>query len=207
MKLGFVTTIMTLVIASTGNAKDRVQTPLSRVELMSALREGHQLAFGRQPNERRLAMAWAQVALENGQGKYTYNHNLGNLVSRAASTSTYWNGGDRYHPYMSFATFAEGAEAYWRVLSRCWIAVSRFDQGDPTGAAEALKRCRYYEAPVEDYAKGLNRLYSYGRDHVLTEERDERKQQDQRFIELIRATFERGTPARRAAFFPTDDDR
>ncbi len=60
---------------------ERQLTPISRVELARALKEGHYKVFKKYPSENRLAVAWAQIAIENLQGKIVYNHNLGNIKS------------------------------------------------------------------------------------------------------------------------------
>jgi len=51
-------------------------TPISRADLAAALLRGHIKEFGKLPSENRLSMGLAQVSLENGNGKYSYNHNL-----------------------------------------------------------------------------------------------------------------------------------
>ena len=71
-----------------------VLTPMTRTELLGALREGHVKAFGRLPSRERMAMAWGQVAFENGQGRWTYNHNLGNVGTTASNQPAYYNRGD-----------------------------------------------------------------------------------------------------------------
>jgi hypothetical protein len=150
-----------------------VQTPMSRAELVSALREGHVRVFGREASKNRLAMAWGQVALENGQGRLTFNHNLGNVVAGRGQLG--YRLGD-HQPYRSFISFADGAEAYWRVISRCMPALLKFDTGRPLDAALWLKRCRYFEAEISEYAPGLTKLYTYAQETVIPEEEHEREE-------------------------------
>ena len=162
----------------TGDRYPMVQTPMTRVELMSALREGHVKVFGQLPSKNRLAMAWGQVALENGQGKLSYNHNLGNVGPGRPEQGTYFNSRDR-HIYRAFDTFADGAAAYWEVIKRCKAALARFDQGNPTEAALYLQRCGYFEADLENYTKGFSSLYYYARTRVMQEEERQLGQEGQ----------------------------
>jgi hypothetical protein len=152
------------------------KTPMTRVELLVALREAHVRVFGKVPNKNRLAMAWGQVAFENGHGQLSYNHNLGNVASaRPAETPSYYSHDD-HHFYRAFATFVDGAEAYWAVIKRCGAALARFDQGNPSEAARYLKRCGYFEADLEQYTKGFSNLYYFARTKVFAEEERERQQ-------------------------------
>jgi hypothetical protein len=141
-------------------------TPMTRVQLLDALREGHFWVFGEEVNDRRLAMAWSQVATENAQGAVVFNHNLGNVGLSTPTQSSYLNEGDR-HVYGAFVTAEEGAEAYWAIVQRCPAALEAFDVGDAASAAAALKECRYFEADVTRYARRLSYLYEYAAAHVL----------------------------------------
>lgn len=143
-----------------------VQTPMSREEIAVALKQGHVRVFGSEPSENRLAMSWSQVALENGHGTYVWNHNLGNTTPWAAGQSAYYNPGDHNY-YKSFATFSDGAAAYWATIKRCTAALADFDKGDSTKASHDLKVCHYYEAPEAPYAKMLKDLFDYSKRTVL----------------------------------------
>ncbi len=143
-----------------------VQTPLTREELGKALREGHVDVFGSEPSDNRLAMGWAQVALENGHGRYVWNHNLGNIAAWAVGQTAYYNPGDGNY-YKDFHTFKEGAAAYWSTVKRCTKAIVDFDAGDGTAAATHLKQCNYYQAPVAPYARMLTDLFSYFKRNIL----------------------------------------
>src|SRR6478735_5228340 len=57
----------------------KVSTPISQVELVTTLRDAHVQQYGFEPSRSRLAMAWAQVALENANGQVMWNHNIGNI--------------------------------------------------------------------------------------------------------------------------------
>jgi len=155
-----------------------VRTPMTRVELLSALRDGHVKAFGVLPSRERLAMAWGQVAFENGHGKYTYNHNLGNVGTTAKDQPTYYNRGDG-HWYRHHETFVDGAAAYWEIVKRCATALRRFDAGDPVDAAASLKKCGYFEADLATYTRGFVALYHFANDKVFVEEQREQQRQEE----------------------------
>ncbi len=169
----FTATVFTLLlIAENANAQNAytvvqmIQTPLSREDMAKALKQGHVRAFGSEPNESRLAMGWAQVALENGHGRYVYNHNLGNTTAWATGQSAYYNPGDHNY-YKSYATFSDGAAAYWETIKRCTAAVVDFDKGDSQKASHDLKACHYYEALEAPYARLLKDLFDYAKRSVL----------------------------------------
>jgi hypothetical protein len=154
-----------------------VQTPMTRGELMNALREGHIRVFGKPASKNRLAMAWGQVAFENGHGKLTFNHNLGNVGPTAADQPRYYNRGDG-HFYRHHDDFVSGAAAYWEVIKRCSAALARFDTGNPTEAAMYLKRCGYFEADLVVYTRGFSSLYYFAHSKVFTEEENERQERE-----------------------------
>ena len=176
-----------------------VRTPMTRTELLGALREGHLRVFGKLPSNNRLAMAWGQVAFENGHGKLVYNHNLGNVGASAPDQPTYFNKGD-HHWYRNHDTFVDGAVGYWEVIQRCQPALARFDWGNPHEAAVWLKRCNYFEADLAVYDKGFSSLFYLAKDKVIAEEENERKQRE--LLEAMRAAVERDGPATAPA---TDD--
>jgi hypothetical protein len=154
-----------------------VRTPMTRTELMVALREGHLRVFGKLPSRNRLAMAWGQVAFENGHGKLVYNHNLGNVGSSAPDQPTYYNRGDG-HWYRSHETDVDGAVAYWEVIKRCSAALANFDWGNPNEAAKHLKRCNYFEADLDTYTHGFSPLFYLAYNKVYQEEENERQQKE-----------------------------
>ena len=154
-----------------------VRTPMTRTELIGALREGHLQVFGRLPSNNRLAMAWGQVAFENGHGKFVYNNNLGNVGATASDQPTYFNKGDG-HWYRHHDTAVSGAAAYWEVIKRCQPALQRFDQGNPSEAARWLKRCNYFEADLDVYTRGFTTLFYLAKDKVIPEEENERQQKE-----------------------------
>ncbi len=150
-------------------------TPLSQTELLAQLRNAHELQFGYAPNRSRLAMAWAQVALENAQGEVIWNHNLGNVGPRKNDV---WYRHSSLTTYRSFETFAEGGMAYWRTVSHCQSTLAMFDAGWPGQVAENLKRCGYFGADVQLYIDGMNRLYIYALTKVIPNEERARKEKE-----------------------------
>lgn len=150
-----------------------LQQPKTRIattplEILGSLIESHVNVFGYYPSPDRLAIAYAQVGLETGQGRVLWNNNIGNIDP---------NNGDDSQPYYihnrngrhrrSFETLSEGSEAYWLVVKRpkCKNAIWAFDSGSPTLAAHVLKGCHYYSSSEEDYAKVMRDLFK--RAHVL----------------------------------------
>ena len=135
---------------------DKIQTPVTEYELENILYEAHVDVFGKIPSKNRLAMGWAQIALENGGGSKTYNFNLGNIG--ANDRDSYYNVSG-YH-YRNYGNFMQSARTYWHIIARCKSAVMYFDAGYSHEAAKALHRCGYFRADVIEYAKVLNSLFS-----------------------------------------------
>lgn len=117
-------------------------TPLSELAIANALIAGHKDVFNKRVPGHRLAVAWAQVALETGRGKRTKGNDLGNVGGR----------------FVSFKTPRQGAQAYWKAVAKCKPALGYFDVGDARGAAEQLGRCHYYSADPAAYASGMASL-------------------------------------------------
>jgi hypothetical protein len=135
---------------------DKVQTPITEFELENVLYEAHVDVFGKKPSENRLAMGWAQVALENGAGAKTYNFNLGNIG--ASERDSYYNVSG--HHYRNYGNFMQSARTYWHIISRCNMAVKYFDAGYADAAAHALRRCGYFRADVDAYSSELSSLFN-----------------------------------------------
>lgn len=170
------------------------RTPLTQVELLHALREGHRMVFGTYPSKNRLAMAWGQVAFENGGGKYSFNHNLGNVGASAADQPTYFNRGD-HHWYRAFIDFDDGAAAYWSVIKRCWPALRAFDTGNPQVAVVALKNCNYFEASVAEYSPGFTSLFYTALSKIIPEVDRDEERRTQELLAAIRASITDAGPA------------
>jgi hypothetical protein len=112
----------------------RVRTPIGASELAAVLRDGHRYQFGRAPSRRRLVAAWAQVALENGQGRECFSFNLGMVGAVADQPYHFLHG----HRFRSYADHVEGSRGYWAVMAHHPITLRMFDAGDVAGAARAM---------------------------------------------------------------------
>lgn len=154
------------VDAPCGLNVDKVHTPLTQEEVAGALQEAHEDVFGCRPSPQRLAMAWAQVAFENGRGERVFNNNLGNIGSNPVKPRRpyYKLAG---HRFRSFENPMAGAIAYWQTLkSRCSGSLKHFDAGDPFGAAVRLKNCGYYRTDIDHYTVNLTSLFYEANKHM-----------------------------------------
>lgn len=161
--------------------RPRVSTPLTPTELLATLRQAHIVQYGSPPNQARLAMAWAQVALENAHGAMMWNHNVGNVGPGRNDT---WYRHSPSTRYRSFESFIDGAKTYWRVVTWCKAAIKMFDVGNPVQAAEYLHQCGYYEDDYGAfYARTMSSLYGFALSTVIPEEARERREKEQRIRE------------------------
>lgn len=149
---------------------DRQKTPLTRLELVHALRDGYFQAFHQAPSTKTLAVAFAQNALENASGQAIWNHNFGNITAGKAWKDA---GKDYYvlhvaerldvknHPdkwtdidlaFRALPTSADGAQQYWALLASAHYAsvLPIFASGDASAAAYKLSELGYFTAHVED---------------------------------------------------------
>lgn len=165
--------------AAKGTRHAMVQTPLTEVELMATLKDAHVEVFGVQASPKRLSMAWAQVAFENGRGKYVYNRNIGNTVTTLPEHNYYCVKGQCYR---SFASFMESGKLYWATIKHCVAALAAFDTAQSYVAAQKLKDCHYYDGDVKQYASSMSSLYDEAMKRVLPQEEHDRqfKQEVQR---------------------------
>lgn len=154
-----------------------VNTPLTRSELLTTLRDAHREAYGSEPSRNRLAMAWAQVAGENLHGKLIYNRNLGNVGPYRPDQPYYVVPAD-HHRYRHFNSFIEGAKAYWATVRHCTAAIRMFDDGNAPKAAEYLRNCGYYEAELDVYSRTMKSLYWFAMSTVIPEEERERREKE-----------------------------
>ena len=175
-----------------------VQTSLSRIELLGALREGHVRVFGTVPTKNRLAMAWGQVALENGHGKNVYNHNLGNIAPWRADQPRYLSADGNY--YRDFDTFVDSAAAYWSTIKHCVPALVKFDSGQPIEATRQLRACHYFDADLAAYTRMLTSLYYFAMTNVIVQDEHEQEERDRK------ATEEREAAHRAATALDTELD-
>jgi len=154
--------LLVFLISSSAFANDlfkkRAITPTTKDVLISALYKGHKQVFKQAPNNKRLAMALAQINLENGHGKKIYNHNLGNVGPRRTQKVPYFIlGGSKF---MAHKSFLQGAVGYWHHLKAvCPGALPYFSSGHPIVAGYRLRACNYYTSPKVKYSRLLNILY------------------------------------------------
>jgi len=160
---------------------ERLKTPLTREELVLALRDGYHLAFGQGPSLKTLGSAVAQNALETAWGRATWRWNFGNLTAGAA-----WKKDHDYfvlhvaerldkvnHPdkwteidlaFRAYDSATEGARGYWALLGSKYYAsvLPLFAEGDVSAAAHRLSELGYFTAHVEDTIdKRGNRVPGY----------------------------------------------
>ena len=138
--------------------RNKVLTPLNKTQIVVALKCGYKKVFSKKPNMNTVAMALAQVSLENAHGKVIYNNNLGNVGPRRGQSVPYYLlGGTKF---ISHKTPCSGAVSYWGYLNTlCSDALVCFSLGRPVMASHLLRRCNYYTAPKQKYTKVLSMLF------------------------------------------------
>lgn len=151
--------LLAATITTTARAP-RDATPIGRAELAAVLRDGHFAVFGSFPSRRRLAIAWAQCALESGQGARSRGHNIGSIGAPAGAPS-FLVAGARFRVY---GDFIEAARDYWSVVGRSQRALACFDAGDAACAARALHGF-YHRTDPEVYGAAMRSLaWTFRRD-------------------------------------------
>jgi hypothetical protein len=153
------------------------KTPIKRTELISVLRDSYAHRFGSTPSDNTLAMAWAQIALENATGTQVYGRNLGNVVRTERNQAYFVNTVDG-HQYRWFDAFIDSAQVYWEVVSHCEPALLAFNTGDAATSANWLKRCGYFESDAESYVIGMRKWFTYAKEVVMPAEEQERQEKE-----------------------------
>ena len=152
----FIYLVIVLLNPKSSFREHKVLTKIDKQELFTVLKESHQMVFKTSPSEKRLAMAWAQVALENGSGAQVFNYNLGNIGASENEPHFYIAG----HRFAANDNALEGGTAYWSHLKKsCKSSLSYFDRGDPQGSALQLRRCGYYRASTKIYTRIMSQPY------------------------------------------------
>jgi hypothetical protein len=139
----------------------RILTPLTPNQVISILNDAHYSNYNKYPSKNRLANAWAQVAIENGQGKLIYNYNFGNIGAPKHTKHPYFViAGSRF---ISHSSPLDGAKRYWTTLKdHCPYSLVFFDAGLPEKAAYQLYKCHYYGADPNYYAEQMRKLFFKG---------------------------------------------
>lgn len=150
---------------SIDNVQSKQLTPISQIDLMQELEKSHILVNKEIPSKNRLAAGWAQVALENGQGKFVYNYNLGNIGPLGKFQPYYYHSNET--TYRSFESFTDGGKAYWHTLNRCKFVLTQFDNADIKGASYTLYKCKYYGADPKIYSILMEKLFNFARFKIL----------------------------------------
>lgn len=153
----------------------RVRTPLTELQMLEALREGHRVVFGVDPSPSRLACAWAQCALEHGRGNALDNFCLGNVTcgkswegkhytlrcnERIKRDPDVWKVVELW--FRAFDNATDGASNYWRLIAgRFSRVLPYFDRADVLGAAHVLSVLVWYTALESQYASAMLSLERY----------------------------------------------
>lgn len=132
------------------------RTPIEPSELLKVLRRAHVEVFGAEPSTNRLAVAWAQIAFENGRGKEVFNFNLGNIGPGAKHRRILLRDGGYYR---AFTSFDEAALTYWTHLKEhCPTALLGFSSLNALYISERLRACGYHRTDVTRYGQGISGL-------------------------------------------------
>lgn len=166
--------------------KPKVLTPIGKIELASLLKTAYRNVFNKEPNESQIAMAWAQVAAENAHGEIIWNNNIGNI---GPGLTHEWYAHSHLTSYRSFNTPIEGAEAYWRVINKCYIAMKSFKTSNPKEASIALKNCNYYGADVDHYTKMITSLFWYAKRKIVPKIKEQELSKREKEEREIRTRF------------------
>lgn len=148
------------------------KTTFTPQELLAALATAWRSEMGGEPSHASLAVLAAQVALETANGKACVQNNVGNFKAYAGVDScsfltTEWIGTppapvSMTCKFAAWPTLAEGVQAYLRNLYTHWTKAWHFVcAGDPEGFSAGLRAQGYYTAPVELYAKGVRRWFTF----------------------------------------------
>jgi hypothetical protein len=165
----------------------RIRTPLSEVEVATALRKGHILAFGAPCSPNRLACAWAQVALENRRGLALDQYCVGNVTAGKGWGGDHfvlhvaervkkleidgvdeWKNMDlKFRSYgaidqSSSQRAALGAAGYFALMGgRYKKCLEFFEELEVSKAAFELGRLNYFTAKPAPYATAMQSFVSY----------------------------------------------
>lgn len=147
-------------------------TPFTADELIAALGAAYAAELGHAPDPKILAVLCAQLALETANGASCQNNNPGNYKQGASADwyncTTFEYVGDppvKTTMVCAFSAWPDLASGLAHVVRglythypEAWAAAV---QGDPEGFAAGLRQRGYYTAPLELYAAGVRRWFTY----------------------------------------------
>lgn len=155
---------LTINFLSTDLKQTKILTPVNKYEIVQVMEQTHQSVFQKPAKTNRIAMAWAQIALENSHFQKVYSFNFGNIGS-STNVPHYILGG---HRFRAFPEPKSGMEYYWKTINNmCSMAFKYFDAGLPEKASFQLHRCGYFRSDPEVYAKNLRSLYFYALSKII----------------------------------------
>ena len=124
---------------------------LSENEAALALRDAWQRYYNNLPNNRQLALLWAQSALETGRWKIIRNNNFGNIKKKHAKPN--WNIKDDGHLFTMFAT----GENLWNQK----LGKSEYHWFEPPDPQTHFRAYRTATDGAEDYIKFVSQRKRY----------------------------------------------
>ncbi len=142
----------------------RLDLPEARSTLAAAWRQ----KFGREPNDRTLAVLTSQWAMETGRGSAMMNFNFGGIKGTGPSglTTAYrtFEGHDATRVeikdhFRAYLSAQEGARDYLDVLQRRFpAALERAAEGDARGFVHELKTHGYFTGSETEYTKAIGSI-------------------------------------------------
>ena len=142
------------------------KTPLTEQQVADTLCESYLELHGKFPSKNRLAIGWAQIALENSRGKKIWNNNIGNQ-GPFRMDQEYYHHLRKGWPYRSFKTPKQSGISYWNIISKCSMASQAFDAGNPVVATAYLKKCNYFSSDLNQYTQNLVSLYYEAQQKII----------------------------------------
>lgn len=164
---------------------EKIATPASEDQLVSALRSAWSKSFGGQPTLKQLAMLYSQIAVETGHGKHIYNNNVGNINWTKNFSGNYYETGDsrtvgnnpanRQHytaKMRSYSNLDDGVTDYVNLLKKRTSVAKSLQEGTVKDFSYSLAATHYYDPHIRDdyvnaagkkisgYTTGLTSIYN-----------------------------------------------
>ena len=144
------------------------RTRVAPAQFRRALGRAYRTVRGKEPSAATLDILTAHVSHETGRGERMFNYNFGGIkgVGPGGLTAKYktheYIDGDKVNTvdgFRAYRSIDEGAVDYLALMDKRYgSALDEAARGDVNGFAAALKRRRYYTAPLDGYAKALRGL-------------------------------------------------